>query len=243
MLFLVSLGISGCDDISLKGLNILKKADVIYFEHYTDIINCSRKELEQLVGRHIKEVNRSFIEENSRNIVGQSQDSNVAILVGGDALAATTHSELVLEAKKANIKCKIIHSSSIMTAIAETGLQLYKFGYSVSIPKYTENYKPDSFYDRILVNMKNNMHTLILLDIGMKLNQALDILLSIEKKYNKGIFRGKIVVCVALGSNNQQIIYGYLEDIKKRNIDSIPVSIIVPSELHFKEKEMLEMFE
>lgn len=55
-----------------------------------------------------------------------------------------------------------------MNAIGACGLQLYNFGQAVSLPFFTDNWKPDSWYDRIAENAKLGMHTLVLLDIKVK---------------------------------------------------------------------------
>ena len=41
--------------------------------------------------------------------------------------------------------------------------QLYNFGETVSIVLWTDNWKPDSFYDKIASNRKQGLHTLCLL--------------------------------------------------------------------------------
>ncbi len=41
--------------------------------------------------------------------------------------------------------------------------QLYNFGETVSIPFWTESWRPDSFLDKILLNRRNGLHTLCLL--------------------------------------------------------------------------------
>jgi diphthine synthase len=81
---------------------------------------------------------------------------------------ATTHTDLVLRAWKRKIPTEVIHNASIMNAIGCTGLQLYSFGHTVSIPFWTESWKPDSFYDRIKANKQLGLHTLCLLDIKVK---------------------------------------------------------------------------
>jgi diphthine synthase len=55
-----------------------------------------------------------------------------------------------------------------MGACASCGLPLYQYGYTVSIPYFEENWKPDSFYSRIKYNLCGDMHTLCLLDIKVK---------------------------------------------------------------------------
>jgi diphthine synthase len=106
-----------------------------------------------------------LVESESDQILRHSKNGNVSFLVVGDALAATTHTDLMLRAKQQQIKVQVIHNASIMNAVACCGLQLYHFGPSVSIPFFTEKWRPQSFYDKISVNRKNGFHTLCLLGI------------------------------------------------------------------------------
>jgi len=100
--------------------------------------------------------------------IGEAKDNNIGFLVVGDPLCATTHIDLILRAKKFNIIIEIIHNTSVMGACASCGLPLYQYGYTVSIPYFEENWKPDSFYSRIKYNLYGDMHTLCLLDIKVK---------------------------------------------------------------------------
>lgn len=45
---------------------------------------------------------------------------------------------------------------------------MYRFGETVSVPFFTEKWKPYSFYPKIKNNIINNLHTLVLLDIKVK---------------------------------------------------------------------------
>lgn len=45
---------------------------------------------------------------------------------------------------------------------------VYRFGEVVSIPFFTEKWRPYSFYDKIKRNVDHNLHTLVLLDIKVK---------------------------------------------------------------------------
>lgn len=83
----------------------------------------------------------------------------------GDPYGATTHTDLVLRAKEQGIRCEIVHNASILNAIGCTGLQLYSFGETVSIPFWTEDWRPDSFFDKICANFTRGLHTLCLLGI------------------------------------------------------------------------------
>ena len=55
-----------------------------------------------------------------------------------------------------------------MSACGSAGLHLYNYGCTVSIPYFTENWRPTSFVDKIIYNRKGGMHTLCLLDIKTK---------------------------------------------------------------------------
>jgi len=55
-----------------------------------------------------------------------------------------------------------------MNAVAACGLQLYRFGQSISLCFFTPSWRPDSFYDRVAANRREGLHTLCLLDIRVK---------------------------------------------------------------------------
>jgi len=105
-------------------------------------------------------------------------------------LAATTHIELLKECREKNIGWKVIHASSIYSSLCETGLQVYKFGKSCSIPYPEKNYSPTSFFDIIEANWKMGSHTIVFLDIKkdqeryMTISEGLGILLKISKERN-----------------------------------------------------------
>lgn len=101
-------------------------------------------------------------------ILSDAFTNNVAFLVVGDPFGATTHTDLYLRAIRKNIPIQVIHNASILNAIGIAGLQLYNYGPTVSIPFFTENWKPTSFYDKIATNQKRGLHTLCLLDIKIR---------------------------------------------------------------------------
>lgn len=57
----------------------------------------------------------------------------------------------------------MVHNASVMNAIGVCGLQLYRYGETVSIPFFTDSWRPDSFYEKIQRNRKLGLHTLCLL--------------------------------------------------------------------------------
>lgn len=76
---------------------------------------------------------------------------------------ATTHTDLVVRAKKMGVQVKVIHNASVMNAIGVCGLQLYRYGETISIPFFTDVWRPDSFYEKIQNNRQLGLHTLCLL--------------------------------------------------------------------------------
>jgi len=229
------------NDISVRGIDAIKKCKLVYVDTYTSNLPCSIRELEKIVGKKIIEANRKLLEEKN-DVIANAKKTNVVLLVPGDPLAATTHTDLVLRAKKKGIEVKIIHSTSILTAVAETGLQLYKFGKTASIPKWQPSYKPESFYDVIKENLKINAHTLLLLDIDLDISVALSQIKEIAKnRKDSNMLKRDIIICERIGTATSKIAVGSLDKLSKKKF-KMPCCIIIPSKLHFLEAEALKKF-
>jgi len=238
MLYIIGLGLDK-KDITLKGLEAAKKCKKVYFENYTSTLPCSIPELEKIIGKKIISADRSFVEEKNV-ILEEAKKQDVALLVMGDPLSATTHTEIILRAEKIKVEAKVIHSVSIFNAISETGLQLYKFGKTASIPTWQKSFKPESFYDIIKDNLKINAHTLLLIDIGLSVNDSLGYLKEISEKKKDKILND-ILICSRIGTENQKIVFGNLDKLIKEKFE-LPACIVVPSKLHFMEEEALKKF-
>ncbi|KAI1100449.1 Diphthine synthase [Jackrogersella minutella] len=168
MLYLVGLGLSDETDITVKGLDVVKKASRVYLEAYTSILLVDQSILENYYGRSIVVADREMVESNSDEILRDAQIEDVAFLVVGDPFGATTHTDLVLRARELSIVVQTVPNASIMSGIGATGLQLYNFGQTVSMVFFLDNWRPASFYDRIRENRQIGLHTLVLLDIKVK---------------------------------------------------------------------------
>jgi diphthine synthase len=237
MLYLIGLGLDR-KDISLRALEAIKKCRAVYLDVYTNIFHYKISDIERIIGKKIIKAERALIEE-SDEIIESAKKQDAALLVSGDPLAATTHIDLMLRAKKKRIPVKIIHAPSIFTAVSETGLQLYKFGKTASIPKWSESFKPESFLDIIENNLKIKAHTLVLIDIGMSVNEALNQLSDAGRKRNVRL--KEIIVCERIGTDEGRISRGSVEKLMKKKF-RLPVCIIIPGELHFIEDESLRLF-
>ena len=247
-LYFIGLGLNNEKDITINGLEAVKKCDVVYLENYTSILNCTKKDLEKFYNKKTILARRNLVESDDNEIIENAKARNVAFLVAGDPLAATTHIDLFLRAKKEGIKCNIIHNSSIISAVGVTGLQIYKFGKTTSIP--LENEDVETPYDVLEGNLSLGLHTLFLLDLNpeevkfLTINDAIRYLLKIEIKKNKKIFTEKTICigCARLGSENQIIKYGAAKDLLKFNFGKPIHCLIVPGKLHFMEEEGLHLF-
>ena len=244
MLTLVGLGLWDEKDISLKGLEEVRKADTVYAELYTNIWHGDLKILEKSVDKKITIVSRKDVEDNSDRMLKEAKTKNVCLLVPGDPLAATTHADILMQAKRENIETRIIHASSIFTAVGESGLQLYKFGKTATIPlpEKTGGVAPESVYDIIKNNLELGLHTLLLLDIDIENNKNLSVkegLQILQKLDEDKVLKGKkIVVMSLLGSDKQKIKYGKIEDLAKGDFE-LPAVLITPGKLHFAEEGLL----
>jgi diphthine synthase len=245
----IGIGLNDEKDISIKGLEIVKQSDVIYLENYTAKINCNIEYLEHLYGKKVILADRKLVEIDAENtILKQAKTKEVALLIVGDVFSATTHMDLYLRAKKLGIDTKIVHNASVFTAMAVTGLQLYKFGKTVSIPFLNDNIETP--YDALKLNQQNNMHTLFLLDVkensndSLSVNDAIRYLLKVEMKRGGKIFTDNTLCigCAKLGSLDQIIKAGKASELLKFDFKNGMHCLIVPSKLHFMEEEALKLY-
>ncbi|KAG8733757.1 diphthine synthase [Ceratobasidium sp. 423] len=168
MFYVIGLGLCDEKDITVRGLEAVRKCSRIYLEAYTSILLVDKEKLEAFYGKSIITAYRETVETESDEILRNAKDEDIALLVVGDPFGATTHTDMLLRARELGIPTTVIHNASIMNAVGACGLQLYNFGQTVSLPFYTDSWKPDSWYDRVVENMEKGMHTLVLLDIKVR---------------------------------------------------------------------------
>ncbi len=240
MLCLIGIGLRDANDITLKGLEHIKKADVIYLEGYTSLMQCSVDDLSTVYGKKVTPLGRPEIE--SSFILDEAEKKKVALLIIGDPFAATTHSSLVMEARDRGIFVEIVHNASILSAVGETGLSLYKFGRVISL---LFGALPESVYDALCANQKCGLHTLCLLDIKvdenrfMTVNEGIRALLALEEKCKKNLLSSVMLALgiARLGGNGQVIKAGTFTELEKVDFGPPPHCIIIPaSERHFIEE-------
>jgi diphthine synthase len=231
--YLIGTGMNE-NSITVEALEILKTCDKIYLENYTVNFPYPKKSLEETYKIKIEEINRANTENES--ILEEAKSSKVALLVYGDSLSATTHTQLITECKKQNIEYKIFHNASIMTTIAATGLQLYKFGKTTSMPNWKEHTnKPTSFANYIEQNQSIEAHTLILTDIGLEISDAI-----FQLKESSKTLPEKIIALANAGTQDQKIFYDTPDNLGNKNIP-MPFCLIIPSALNHTEQEAINL--
>lgn len=247
MLYLIGTGLSTEKDLTLRSIEILQKCDHVFLENYTSKTNINFNNLEKLINKKIKFANRNKVE-SDQEILKLAENQIVALLIIGTPLFATTHSQIIMDAKEKNIPIEIIHNTSIMNVMGCFGLYSYNFGRTVSIP-FFDKVKFTSFFDNIKTNYKNKLHTLCLLDIKtdenrfMSPNIAIEQLLYvINENPDNNIFADdyKIFVISRFGCQDEKIYYDTFENLKTKNFGEPLHSLILPAQLEVIEKEHVE---
>ncbi len=251
-IYFVGLGLYDEKDITLKGLETVRKCDMVFAEFYTSLLaGTTIDRIEELIGKPIRRLNREDVELNFEKIVlSKAKDRDVAFLTAGDPMVATTHSDLRIRAKKAGIESYVIHAPSIYSAIAITGLHIYKFGKSATVAYPEKNWFPTSHYDVIRENKERGLHTMLFLDIKadqnryMTANEAMEILLQVEEMKKQGVFTPDtlVVVLARAGSLNPTLRAGYVKDLINEDFGRQPHVMVVPGRLHIVEAEYLVEF-
>ena len=248
MLFLIGLGLSK-DDITLAALDACRFCGELYLDRHTSRIDAATTDhISSTTGKRIVDLTRQDMEEGAKELVSLSSRKEIAVLCGGDPLMATTHKILLIEAARQNVPVRIIHSNSIITAaIGESGLDFYRFGKVCTVPKWSQNYKPVSFYETIHGNLTSDAHSLILLDYDSKsestisIKEAIATLEEAEKAYGKGIVRDDsyIMILHNISAKDSRLIYTRLKEAKEMEIGGMN-ALIIHSGLSDIEKETID---
>jgi diphthine synthase len=248
-IFFIGLGLFDEKDISLKGLEEIKKCDKVFAEFYTaKLTGTSIKKIEKTIGKTIEILTREDTEKGEK-ILRTAKEKKVAFLTCGDSMTATTHVDLRIRAEKIGIKTKIIHGSSIVTAVPGLlGLQNYKFGRTTTLAFPEKNYFPTSPLKIIKENKEMGLHTLVLLDIQddkkryMTANEGMNLLQKMEEEHKENVIKQDSIICVVsrAGSSEPVAKAGILKDLINRDFGPPLHSIVIPGKLHFMEIEALQ---
>jgi len=270
-LLLIGLGLGDESDITQRGRTLLRSAEKVYLEYYTSLLcnadslqsvtNSTTHDFEKpvmLCGRSASIAGREFIEDGTQ-LLCEAKTQSVALLVVGDPFGATTHSDLYVRCVRSQIPVEVVHNASIINAIGCTGLQLYRFGSTITLCLWTESWKPESWYSALEGNLSRGLHTLVLLDIKireqtedslargslsqrqylsprfMTSREGADQLLEVSQRQPHSLISAssKIVAVARIGSSSQAIAYCTLGELAEGAADEVlggPLhSLVVPA--------------
>ncbi len=230
MLYIIGLGLDD-REITRKGVEALGEVEKAFAEFYTNTGNIDTEALEEETGTEIVELDREEVEQEDR-ILESARERDTAFLVSGDPLTATTHYDIKHRAEQEGIDIEVIHAPSILSSVAETGLNIYKLGRVVTLP---EDSAPESVAEYIWENDSLGLHSLVLLDIDYPANKAA------EKLVNLGIEGDReAIVLERANHESQSISVDSLSCIEDSDFGKPPHSIILTGETSHKEEEFIE---
>jgi diphthine synthase len=240
----IGLGLNDEKGMTLEGLEESRNADSVFGEFYTNIMpNLDLKRLEKKIGKKVEVLNRAELEdEGGRRLLKAASNESVAFLVPGDPLIATTHISLRLSLAKMGIASRVIHAPSIVSAVCgATGLQSYKFGKSITVPR--DQPLPRSVLDTISDNNDRGLHTLVLLDVQAGKNSQMTIRDAVAKMTTADPrLETRLAVGVArLGSRDEKVKASNMNSLIEEDFGNGPHSLVVAGKLHFMEAEALEV--
>lgn len=245
-LLFAGLGLDGVNGITLQALRAIRQSDLVLLDTYTSRVSEGlRRELEKGSGREIVEAGRRLLEEQQRNVVEKARSTDVVVLVPGDPFAATTHVSLRLLAARMGVRSLVLHGVSIFSsAPGACGLQSYKFGRTVTIPKTEDLDLVQSAYRGIKENLARGLHTLALLDTkggGLSIQDALQMLLDLEGRKRRGVMRPDMLTVglARVGCDDVRVAAGTLEEVRLQTFPPPPHCLVFPGDLHFAEEEAL----
>ena len=248
-LVFIGLGLHDENDITLKGLDEAKKCDVLFTESYTSKLKEGTiEELEKKIGKEMIVLSREQVE-GGEVILHEAREKTVGFLVPGDAMSATTHVDLRIRAYREGIPTKVICGVSIVTAATGLlGLQSYKFGRTTTLPFRQKGYFPSSPYEAIKRNREMGLHTLVLLDLKesgetMSVGEALDYLNEKERSEKGNVIAENDLVCALgdVGSDDPEVVCDTVENLAKKEMKSRIFCLVILGDMHFMEREALEI--
>jgi diphthine synthase len=246
MLTFIGLGLFDKEDVSEKGLRIIRSADAVFLEGYTSkLMGTAKEELEAFYGHPVRVLMRADVEQHPDELLDCAAHGNAVFLCAGDPMVSTTHADLRIRAAERGIPTAIVHGASIVSAVCGlSGLQNYRFGKSCSVPFPQAHWNPTSPLDVICENQSQRLHTLVYLDIQdtryMTVNEAVGLLEGMAQR--KGVTIPLYVGIARAGSASPVVRAGPADTIAKTDFGPPLHILIVPGELHDMERQYLERF-
>ena len=198
-----------------------------------------------LYGKPVTTLSREDVEQDPREILDLARQSEVAFLTGGDPMVSTTHIDLRIRAAQEGIKTRIIHGSSVISAVSGlSGLQNYRFGKSCSLPFPHGTWCPVTPAEVIARNLSESLHTIVFLDIQktryMTVHEAIGILEDLTKRL--GFTIPCYIGIARAGSEAPRVVAGTARKLLDTDFGGPLHILVIPGELHVMEHEYLTWF-
>jgi len=246
MLTFIGLGLFDREDISEKGLRLVRNADYVFLEGYTSrLMGAGKEDLEAFYNKPVRLLMRADVEQHPDELLDCAARGNTVFLCAGDPMVSTTHADLRLRAAERGIPTAIVHGASIVSAVCGlAGLQNYRFGKSCSVPFPQGHWKPTSPLDVICGNRDQRLHTLVYLDIQdnryMTVGEAVGLLEGMAQE--KGVEIPLYVGIARAGSAAPVVRAGTAKALIDFDFGPPLHILVVPGELHDMERQYLERF-
>ncbi len=252
MLVVGGLGLYGLRDVSEGLSRYLREAEEVFLEPYTSVLpGFTLEEFERRYGKRPRLLERRDLEEGGGEVVLRAAGGALTVfLTIGNPLVATTHSYLIVEARKRGIETVLLPAPSVIDGvILETGIHVYKIGGVATLvfPEPEYGYYPVSTYEVACKNLERGVHTLLLLDLKvekgvyMSLSDAAAVLIELEERIGRGVFRDDtLLIGVARAASPDAAVYvERLRGMLDVEPGPPPHTLVVPGLLHESEIEYL----
>ena len=256
-LWLIGIGPGDLEHMTQRARSVARGCKKRYLEGYTAVLPEEQEVLlESVVGPWERMMRPSV--ESPEDLLEESRNNAVALLVVGDPMQATTHIDLEARCMEEGIGFEVIPGmSATALAVSLSGLQSYKFGRQVTLPYPYGDYLATSPLEMILRNLEAGLHTLVLLDldptgmgsdlpIPMSPSEAITTLEEmslklLEESDGRNLSRVLVsewrgVLLSDIGTKDQRVFSGNLEEISKIQEGKVH-TLIIPSEMSDNERE------
>ncbi|CAG5862669.1 unnamed protein product [Menidia menidia] len=227
MLYLIGLGLGDAADITVKGLEAVKRCSRVYLEAYTSILTVGKEALEEYYGKQLVLADRDLVEQGADEILKDADVTDVAFLLYnfGETVSVVFWTETWRPESFYDKICKNraagLHTLCLLDIkVKEQSIENMMRGKKI--------YEPPRF---------------------MTVSQAADQLIQIvhrrrEEGEELGVTEDTVCVGVArLGSDDQVIRTGTLQQLVSCDLGGPLHSLVVTGQLHPLEVDMLRVNE
>ena len=245
MLTFVGLGLYDERSVTLEGRDAIRAADRVVVERYTSrLAGTTIEDLAAFHGVDVEVRDREGVEVDPGTVLDAADGGEVAFLVAGDPMVATTHVDLRLRAHDLGVETRLVHGTSAATAAAGlTGLQQYRFGQATTLPFPGSRGPevPPSVLEVLDANADRGLHTLVFLDLEVAEDRYLtaDAAAGLLAEHRGD---GLAVAVARAGSPEPVVAADRCSALAERAFGDPLHLLVVPGDLHDLEAEALAAF-